>query len=79
MNSQKVFNDYYLRQHIFSFLFYKKCLSCRKKLSNKIVKFKYLSHRNKDLMDSMYINSNKKDLKGIYVCNWCFYYVWGIR
>jgi hypothetical protein len=79
MIENKVFNDYYLRQYIFSFLFYKKCLSCKSNLNNKILEFKFLNHRNKELMNSMYRNSNKGNLKGVYVCNWCYYYVWGIR
>jgi hypothetical protein len=74
-----VFNDIYIKKYILSYLFHKKCLSCKKKLENNIIEFKYLDWRNKKLMESMYRYSNKGTLKGVYVCNWCFYYVWGYR
>ena len=74
-----VFNDTNLRKLIFDYLKNISCISCRKNIFFKNVNNKILDYRNNRWRDSIYIGSNENNLKNVYVCNWCYYYVWEYR
>ena len=74
-----VFNNKNLKSLIFNFIKNEKCISCRKNIFFENVNNNILDYRNYKWRDSIYIGSNKNSLKNVYVCNWCYYYVWEYR
>ena len=76
---ETVLSDKYLKKKIYDFVEPVKCLSCRKEIFYNKFKKDILDYNNSVWKDSINIYSNKNHLKNIYVCNWCYYYVWGTR